>query len=109
MDLQQSFKSYVIKRNGNREPVYFDKITERLIHLCNNIEPKLNPDHVDPVLVAQKVVAGIFNGVKTSELDKLAAETAGTRYIPVGGSDIFSLHVYDSSRLRSSGGQDCNL
>jgi hypothetical protein len=37
--------------------------------------PKL-PDVVDPVLVTQKVVLGVFNGVKTTELDNLAAETA---------------------------------
>jgi ribonucleoside-diphosphate reductase alpha chain len=36
----------------------------------------LSPDVVDPVLVSQKVVTGIFPGVKTSELDNLAAETA---------------------------------
>jgi len=38
--------------------------------------PPLNPEHVDPVQVAQKVVTGVFPGVKTSELDNLAAETA---------------------------------
>jgi ribonucleoside-diphosphate reductase subunit M1 len=37
--------------------------------------PRL-PDVVDPVLVTQKVVLGVFNGVKTTELDNLAAETA---------------------------------
>lgn len=40
------------------------------------MEPKLNSDYVDPVLVAQKVVQGVFPGVKTTELDNLAAETA---------------------------------
>lgn len=36
----------------------------------------MNPEFVDPVEVAQKVVSGIFPGVKTTELDNLAAETA---------------------------------
>jgi ribonucleotide reductase alpha subunit len=55
--------------------VLFDKITARIEHLCE-LAPKLNPEFVDPVEVAQKVVSGVFPGVKTTELDNLAAETA---------------------------------
>eukprot|EP01132_Coremiostelium_polycephalum_P005965 gene5965-7429_t len=68
-------KMYVIKRDGTKEIVLFDKITSRISYLCD-MEPKLNSDIVDPVEVAQKVVSGIFSGVKTTELDNLAAETA---------------------------------
>ncbi|CAM9645643.1 unnamed protein product [Chrysoparadoxa australica] len=62
---------YVIKRDGRQEPVMFDKITARVRRLCKG----LDENHIDPVLVAQKVVQGIYNGVTTSELDNLAAET----------------------------------
>merc|ERR1719443_1236877 len=62
---------FVVKRDGRHEPVMFDKITERLKTLCNG----LNPDYVNPVQVTQKVVEGVYNGVSTSELDNLAAET----------------------------------
>lgn len=65
---------YVIKRDGKKELIKFDKITERLERLCL-MSPKL-PDEVDPVLVCQKVVQGVYPGVKTTELDNLAAETA---------------------------------
>jgi len=65
---------YVIKRDGNPERVSFDKITRRLQVLCQ-LEPPLSPD-VDPVLVTQKVVQGVYNGVHTTQLDLLAAETA---------------------------------
>lgn len=68
-------RSYVIKRDGRQEPVFFDKITARLQSLCE-MAPALNLNYVDPVLVAQKVISGVFPGVKTSELDNLAAETA---------------------------------
>jgi ribonucleotide reductase alpha subunit len=68
-------RMYVLKRDGRKEPVFFDKITARIQFLCD-MEPKLNPDHVDPVIIAQKVVQGVFPGVKTTELDNLAAETA---------------------------------
>lgn len=69
-----SITMYVIKRNGSQEEVSFDKILDRLRILCNK-EPHL-PKRVDPTLVAQKVIQGIYAGVKTSELDNLAAETA---------------------------------
>jgi ribonucleotide reductase alpha subunit len=68
-------RMYVLKRDGRKEPVFFDKITARIQFLCD-MEPKLNPDQVDPVIVSQKVVSGVFPGVKTTELDNLAAETA---------------------------------
>ncbi len=65
---------YVIKRNGERETILFDKITERLRVLCR-MEPAL-PSEVEPILVAQKVIQGVYSGIKTTELDTLAAETA---------------------------------
>jgi ribonucleoside-diphosphate reductase alpha chain len=63
----------VIKRNGKKEQVNFNKILERLKKLINVNNEKLN---VDVTLVAQKVVAGLYDGVTTKELDNLAAETA---------------------------------
>uniref|UniRef100_A0ACD5ZIF5 Uncharacterized protein n=1 Tax=Avena sativa TaxID=4498 RepID=A0ACD5ZIF5_AVESA len=63
---------YVVKRDGRQEAVHFDKITARLKKLSYG----LSQDHCDPVLVAQKVCAGVYKGVTTSQLDELAAETA---------------------------------
>lgn len=65
---------FVIKRNGRKEPVKFDKITARIQKLCYG----LAPDHVNPVQLAMKVIEGIYDGVTTSELDNLAAEIAAT-------------------------------
>ncbi len=65
---------YVIKRDGNRESVKFDKITARIQKLSYG----LDPIHVNPVAVAMKVIDGIYEGVSTSELDNLAAETAAS-------------------------------
>jgi ribonucleoside-diphosphate reductase alpha chain len=64
---------YVIKRDGKKESVKFDKITARIQKLCYGLS-----HHVQPVIVAQKVIEGIYDGVTTSELDNLAAETAAT-------------------------------
>ena len=64
---------HVVKRDGRKEVVHFDKITQRLQYLCDNVEPALV--NVEPALVAQKVIAGLYDGVTTAELDNLAAET----------------------------------
>lgn len=64
---------YVIKRDGRKEPVMFDKITARIRKLCYSLSPM-----VDPVKVAMRVIEGLYDGVTTSELDNLAAEIAAT-------------------------------
>ncbi len=64
----------VVKRDGRRETVKFDKITSRIQRLCYG----LSPEHVEPVQVAIKVIEGIYDGVTTSELDNLAAEIAAS-------------------------------
>ncbi|WP_175635358.1 ribonucleoside-diphosphate reductase subunit alpha [Pedobacter ghigonis] len=65
---------FVLKRDGRKEPVQFDKITARIQKLCYG----LNSDLVDPIDVAKKVIEGLYDGVTTSELDNLAAETAAS-------------------------------
>jgi ribonucleoside-diphosphate reductase alpha chain len=64
---------FVVKRDGRREPVMFDKITDRVRILCYGLN-----DLVDPVKVAMRVIEGLYEGVTTSELDNLAAETAAS-------------------------------
>ncbi|MCS6824432.1 MAG: ribonucleoside-diphosphate reductase subunit alpha [Cytophagaceae bacterium] len=64
----------VIKRDGRRESVKFDKITARIERLCYG----LDMNYVNPIEVAQKVIDGIYDGVTTVELDKLAAEIAAS-------------------------------
>jgi len=63
---------FVYKRDGRKETVQFDKITSRIKKLCYG----LDADFVDATEVAMKVVNGVYDGVTTSELDNLAAETA---------------------------------
>lgn len=65
---------YVIKRDGSRASVSFDKITSRITKLCYGLDPKF----VDPVVIAQKVIQGVYPGVTTVELDELAAQTAAS-------------------------------
>jgi len=65
---------FVIKRDGKKETVKFDKITARIEKLCYGLNSAL----VDPIDVAKKVIEGLYDGVTTSELDNLAAETAAS-------------------------------
>jgi len=67
---------YVLKRDGRREPVQFDKITARIKKLCYGLH-----DTVDPTKVAMRVIEGVYDGVTTTELDNLAAEVAATNAV----------------------------
>jgi ribonucleoside-diphosphate reductase alpha chain len=64
----------VIKRSGSREAVSFDKITARVKKLCYG----LNSTYIEPIDIAKKVIQGLYDGVTTTELDNLAAETAAS-------------------------------
>jgi len=67
---------YVIKRDGRREAVKFDKITARVKKLCYGLSPLVSAEQV-----AMKVIEGLYDGVTTSELDNLAAEVAASNTI----------------------------
>ena len=62
----------VVKRDGKKEPVMFDKITARIKKLCYGFDPK----YIDPNVITIKVIQGVYDGVTTAALDDLAAETA---------------------------------
>ncbi|MDI9363873.1 MAG: ribonucleoside-diphosphate reductase subunit alpha [Flavobacterium sp.] len=64
---------FVIKRNGKKESVKFDKVTARLEKLSYGLSPMVNV-----IDVAKKTIEGIYEGVATTELDNLAAETAAS-------------------------------
>lgn len=64
---------FVIKRNGRKESVKFDKITARIHKLSYGLSPL-----VDLLDLAKKTIEGIYDGVSTTELDNLAAETAAS-------------------------------
>lgn len=59
----------IVKRNGKREEVKFDKILGRVKNLSEGLK-------VEPVAVSQKVVAGLVDGISSTKIDELLAETA---------------------------------
>jgi len=67
---------YVLKRDGRKEPVKFDKITARVKKLCYGLNAIVQPE-----MVAMKVIEGLYDGVTTIELDNLAAEVAASKTI----------------------------
>jgi ribonucleoside-diphosphate reductase alpha subunit len=103
MDINMLF---VTKRDGHKESVHFDKITERINKLVNPVElqsidlPYLTiskeSEYLDPVLVAQKVVASLYSGITTEELDIESAEicvnlsTKHPSYSYLGGRILIS-------------------
>src|ERR1041384_1637218 len=64
---------FVLKRDGKKEAVKFDKVTARIQKLAYGLS-----EHVDTFQVAKKTIEGIYDGVSTVELDNLAAETAAS-------------------------------
>lgn len=70
-------KMYVVKRNGRKETVMFDKISSRIEKLTYG----LDKDYIDPPAITLKVMSGLYSGVTTCELDNLAAEIAVCLYI----------------------------
>jgi ribonucleoside-diphosphate reductase alpha chain len=67
---------FVVKRDGRKEAVRFDKITARIKKLCYGLHPS-----VDPTKIAMRVIEGVYDGVSTSQLDNLAAEVAATNAV----------------------------
>jgi ribonucleoside-diphosphate reductase alpha subunit len=63
----------VIKRNGNKELVSFDKITKRISDLCYDVE------YVDPILVAKETINALYDGIHTKQLDILSADICATK------------------------------
>ena len=62
----------VTKRNGNQQEVSFDKVKSRIKYLCDGL------DSIDPTIIAQQVIARIYDNVHTSQLDELTAEICAT-------------------------------
>ena len=62
---------HVVKRNGQKEPVSFDKVLRRIQKASRGLA-------VHPDALAQRVLSQIFDGVKTTDLDELSAQLAAS-------------------------------
>jgi ribonucleotide reductase alpha subunit len=60
---------YVISRSGLKEPIRYDKITDRNVEFASDL-------NVDVAKLSKAVIAGLKDGMKTSDIDNLSSETA---------------------------------
>lgn len=90
----------VIKRNGKIEAVSFDKIQKRLAALCN--DGGINRKYVDPDTLAFKVIKSMKDGMKTSELDTLAAEQAASQITVHPDFDTLAARIMISNLHKST-------
>jgi len=81
---------YVIKRNGTRENVQFDKITERIRKLSTGL-------NVQPEKVAQKTLADIYDGITTTQLDTVSADIASNMSTMEKDYDTLAVRIYVSN------------
>ena len=63
------YSMQVLKRNGSKETVSFDKVLTRVRKAAKGL-------NVNPDALSQQVLSQIYDGVKTSELDELTAQLA---------------------------------
>jgi ribonucleoside-diphosphate reductase alpha chain len=63
----------VIKRNGQKESVSFDKITKRISELCYDLE------NVDPIVVAKETINALYDLIHTEKLDILSADICASK------------------------------
>jgi ribonucleotide reductase alpha subunit len=92
----------VVKRNGNRERVSFDKIIRRIEGVCK----RLNLERIDPIEIAKETVQGLYNGITTEELDFFAANKCAEKILDdpeynklAAGLCISNLHKNTSSNF----------
>lgn len=121
VDMASLTSFYVVKRNGEREEVSFDKVIRRIRALCEGLSHEINP-----MIIAQKVVSQIYDGVKTTELDELAAQVCislETTHLDYGKlasriiisnnhkntSPSFSETIYTLYNNKDTGGAACPL
>lgn len=88
---------FVIKRNGNQEPMLFDKIRVRIRELSQSLE-------VDPALIIKDVISGLIAGIKTSEIDVLTCEAAYARSTHSPDYDTLAGRIYVSNLHKSTAG-----
>ncbi len=85
----------VIKRNGEMEDVSFDKVLNRLKNLSDELT-------IDVSEIAQKVCSRIYDGVKTYELDELAAYLCSSMSIEHPDYSILASRIIVSNHHKNT-------
>lgn len=88
---------YVVKRNGQHEPVSFDKITARIRLLCDGLS-------VDPVRIAMETIHSMYSGITTAQLDEISAERAYAVAIAEPDYSVLAVRLLVSNLHKSTVG-----
>ena len=91
---------FVTKRNGSKEPVYFDKVLHRIMNLCEH--PTSIQKRVNPYEIAQKVCSRIYNGVLTSQLDELAAQLCSSMMVDDPDYGVLATRIIVSNHHKNT-------
>ena len=69
--MSEKYEDCVIKRNGNREPVSFDKILKRIKTLGRAKDSDSDNLHVNYTSLCQKIIDQLYDDITTQEIDEL--------------------------------------
>jgi len=100
--LSQEEEMYVVKRNGEREVVSFDKILKRIKNCGMEVGIKINY-----TTLVMKVIDQLFDGISTTKIDELTAEQCASMasihpdYNTLAGRIIVSNHHKNTNPLFS--------
>ena len=83
----------VIKRDGRKEKVSFDKILARIESICN----KLNLDRINTIEIAKMTIQGLYDGITTEELDFFASQRCAENIIDDPQYDKLAAGIYISN------------
>lgn len=97
-----SFSMKVTKRNGSSEPISFDKVLGRIRKASKNL--KVNPDSL-----TQQVLARIYDGVKTSEIDELTAQLSVSLYTTHPDYEILASRISISNHQKNTDSSFTNV
>lgn len=88
---------FVIKRDGIKESVRFDKITSRLNKLLYGIDKS-----IDPLVITQKISSRLYSGISTTELDILASQICMSMIIDHPGYGILGARIAISNHQKNT-------
>jgi hypothetical protein len=91
---------FVTKRNSEKEKVHFDKITSRINKLIYGLD-----EIVDPPAITQKIISRIYSGIKTTELDELAAQVCMGMIIDHPDFGILGSRIIISNHQKNTNAQ----
>jgi ribonucleoside-diphosphate reductase alpha chain len=95
MSFPPKFSMQVVKRDGRKEDVSFDKVLERVRKQSEGLS-------VNPTAVAQKVLGQIYDGVKTTELDELTSQLGASLSTVHPDYGVLSARIAISSHQKNT-------